>query len=68
MYNDEPYYERYLNLEKLQQNEWQNVVFTEYSQDIRDLKKTKLQIFAWLAGQGSFKIDDLRLNVYEGLR
>jgi len=71
LHNEKPYFDRYLDIEKLgkmEPNTWQNVVFIEYSEEIRNIEKTKLQIFAWLAGQGSFKIDDLRLSVYEGLR
>jgi hypothetical protein len=65
------YFDRYFDIEmsgKMEPNTWHNVVFIEYSEEIRNIEKTKLQIFAWLAGQGSFKIDDLRLSVYEGLR
>ena len=71
LYKDTPYFDRYLNLEtlgKIEPNKWQNVVFIEYSEELRNIEKTKVQIFAWLAGQGSFKIDDLRLTVYGGLR
>lgn len=71
MHEDIPFFERYLHLDELQSvfpNQWNDIQFSLYSPDIRTLSKSKIQIFAWLAGQGSFKIDDIRLTVYEGLR
>lgn len=66
-----PYYDHYIRVEELENIEpfrWNRVELVFYSTDVRNLKKDEVQIFAWLAGQGSFKMDDLQLNVYEGLR
>jgi len=66
-----PYYEHYIRLEEHENIEpfiWSPVELIFYSTDVRNMRRDELQIFAWLAGQGSFKIDDLRLSVYEGLR
>lgn len=65
------YYDQYLHidaLDSLVSNCWQDINQTFYSADVRDRKKNEIQIFAWLAGQGNFKVDDIRLTVFEGLR
>jgi hypothetical protein len=71
MHDDIPFFERYLNvvdLEGIEPNQWNDIDFAIYAPDIRDFSKTKIQIFAWLAGQGAFKVDNFKLTVYEGLR
>lgn len=71
MHDDTPFFERYLHVNSLEgiiPSEWNEVEFSMYSPDIRLASKTKIQVFAWLAGQGSFKVDNMRLIVYEGLK
>jgi hypothetical protein len=66
-----PYYDQYLHLdehEKLQTKSWIKVEHVFYSADVRNMKRDEIQIFAWLAGQGAFKVDNFKLTVYEGLR
>jgi hypothetical protein len=66
-----PYYDQYLHLdehEKFQTNTWIKVEHVFYSADVRNMKRDEIQIFAWLAGQGAFKVDNFKLTVYEGLR
>jgi hypothetical protein len=66
-----PYYDQYLHLdehEKFQTNTWIKVEHIFYSADVRNMKRDEIQIFAWLAGQGAFKVDNFKLTVYEGLR
>jgi hypothetical protein len=66
-----PYYDQYLQLEKLDKLEpftWTRVEHVFYSADVRNMKRDGIQIFGWMAGRGSFKMDQIKLTVYEGLR
>jgi hypothetical protein len=66
-----PYYDQYLHVEHLEGIEphtWTRVEHVFYSADVRNMKRDGIQIFAWLAGSGAFKIDHVKLTVYEGLR
>lgn len=66
-----PYYDQYLHVEDiegLEPNTWTRVEHVFYSADVRNMKRDGIQIFAWMAGSGAFKIDQVKLTVYEGLR
>jgi hypothetical protein len=66
-----PYYDQYLhveNIEGVEPNTWTRVEHVFYSADVRNMKRDGIQIFAWMAGSGAFKIDQVKLTVYEGLR
>lgn len=66
-----PYYDQYLKIEKIDSltpNTWHQVTYSFYSTDVRNPKKDQFQIFGWLRGKGSFRIDDVQLWVYEGLK
>lgn len=71
LYNKKLYHERYLNLnevENLSVGAWNELRFIEYSNDIRDPRKTEIQFFAWVKGKGEIKIDNVCVKVYEGLK
>jgi hypothetical protein len=71
LYNNQPYYERNLHLnevENLTIGLWNEIKFTEYSNDIRDPNKTEVQFFAWVKDKGEIKIDHLCVKVYESLK
>lgn len=64
------YYDQYVHVEQaasLEENQWNKISYVFYSTDVRNMKKDEIQIFAWLAGKGSFKMDDVVIKVYEGL-
>ncbi len=66
-----PYYDQYLHiasLEHVRANTWSKVEFVFYSADVRNMKRDEIQIFGWKSGRGQFKMDQIKLSVYEGLR
>lgn len=66
-----PYYDQYLEVDQLdhvQPFTWTKVEHVFYSADVRNMKRNEVQIFGWMAGSGAFKLDDITLTVYEGLR
>ncbi len=71
IHRGKPYYEQYLHLDEFEAippNTWTKVEHVFYSADVRNMKRNEIQIFGWLAGQGSFSIDNVCLTVYEGLK
>ena len=66
-----PYYDHYIqveNLNEIRPYEWSKVELIFYSTDVRNRKKDEMQIFGWQAGQGAFKLDGIKIEVFEGLR
>ncbi len=71
LHRGKPYYDQYIEVEKqphVRANTWTKVEHVFYSADVRNMTRDEIQSFAWMAGNGSFKMDNIRLTVYEGLR